>query len=151
MIEILVTGEELLGRGIRSIGTVINELIGAARDEIHIAAYLITSPDFIDLLVRAACRGVKVYILLNSLEEQPAAVREKLFEATKNYRHFAVKEFCKINKGTLHAKTVVVDRSRAIVGSANFTRAGMTAGNYEIAVFITGKEAAIIAKLIESL
>ncbi|ANW98776.1 hypothetical protein CSTERTH_06920 [Thermoclostridium stercorarium subsp. thermolacticum DSM 2910] len=151
MIEILVTGENFLGRGIRSLGTVISELIVSAADEIHIVAYLITSTAFIDLLSQAAGRGVKVYMLLNNLLEQPHAVREKLLTAAKEYDHFTIKEFCKTNRGVLHAKAIVVDRARAIVGSANFTHAGMTEGNYEIAVLVTGREAAIIAKLIELL
>ncbi|WAM36583.1 phosphatidylserine/phosphatidylglycerophosphate/cardiolipin synthase family protein [Caldicellulosiruptor acetigenus] len=151
MIEILVTGEKLVGKGIRSLGTVIEELIVSATDEIHVAAYLITSTTLVDLLAGAAGRGIRVYVVVNDLGEQPAGVREKLLAAVKKFEHFTVREFSRRNKGVLHAKVLVVDRNKAVVGSANFTYSGMTEGNYEIAVLLEGREAAIIARIVEEL
>lgn len=151
MIEILVTGEKLVGRGIRSLGTVIEELVTSAEDEIHLAVYLITSSTLVDLLISAADRGIKVYAVVNSLEEQPGQIKEKLLSASKKYKHFTVKEFSRDSRDVLHAKVLVTDRNRAVVGSANFTYSGMTEGNYEIAVLIEGKEAAVLAKIIEEL
>ncbi|OIQ10640.1 Cardiolipin synthase A [Moorella thermoacetica] len=151
MISILVTGESFVGRGIRSIGAVISELIRTASNEIQVVTYLLTSEDLVDLLVEAAQRGIKIYIVLDSLSGQPETVRSKLQAASSIFSYFTVKEFCKEHSGNLHAKTIICDRTRAIVGSANFTRAGMVSGNHEIAVLISGPEVARLARLIEAL
>jgi cardiolipin synthase len=151
MIEILVTGAKLVGKGIRSLGTVIEELIVSATNEIHVAAYLITSTELVDLLAGAAGRGIRVYVVVNDLGEQPAEVREKLLTTAEKFEHFTVREFSCRNEGVLHAKILVIDRSKAVVGSANFTYSGMTEGNYEIGVLLKGREAAIIARIVEEL
>lgn len=151
MSDILATGELFTGYGVRSIGVVIGELIRSAKNEIQVMAYLITSPDFIDLLVEAAEKGIKTTVIINSLSEQPVNIRNKLENATGRFSYFRVKEFCTKSKGSLHAKVIVVDREKAIVGSANFTRSGIASGNHEIAVLIQSKEAEKLAGLIDRL
>lgn len=151
MIEILGTGELFTGYGVRSIGVVIGELVRSAKNEIQVMAYLITSPDFIDLLVEAAEKGIKITAIINSLSEQPVNIKNKLENATGRFPYFRVREFSAKNKGNLHAKVIVVDREKAIVGSANFTRSGIASGNHEIAVLVRGKEAEKLAGLIDRL
>lgn len=151
MSVILATGELFTGYGTRSIGVVTEELIRSAKDEIQVMAYLITSLDFVKLLVSTAEKGIKVVVVVNSLQEQPEAVRKMLGEAKKRHEHFQVKEFCRRGKGSLHAKAIVADREKAIVGSANFTRAGMAGGNHEIAVLLDGRDAELLARLADCL
>jgi len=51
-------------------------------------------------------------------------------------------------KQMLHAKVVVVDRKKAVLGSANFSWGGM-ASHYEIGVFLEGDEAWTLGKLVD--
>jgi len=149
MINIIATGELFVGYGVRSIGAVITDIIQEAGHEIQIMAYLITSPDFVDLLVSAAARGVSVTVVINNMQEQPQGIREKLLYATRKFNYFVVSEFCQKHKGSLHAKVIVVDRQKAVIGSANFTKQGIESGNHEIAVLIHGSEAEKVASLID--
>lgn len=48
----------------------------------------------------------------------------------------------------LHAKVVVVDREKALLGSANFSWGGMSA-HYEVGVFLEGTEAYTLSKLVD--
>lgn len=52
-------------------------------------------------------------------------------------------------KQILHAKVVVVDRKKAILGSANFSWGGMAA-HYEIGIFLEGDEAWTLSKLVDN-
>jgi phosphatidylserine/phosphatidylglycerophosphate/cardiolipin synthase-like enzyme len=52
-------------------------------------------------------------------------------------------------KKILHAKVIVSDRDKAVVGSANFSWGGMTS-HYEVGVYVDGDEAETLAKMIES-
>ncbi len=149
MINIIATGELFVGYGVRSIGAVITEIIREARCEIQIMAYLITSPDFVDLLVSAAERGVSVTVVINDMQEQPQEIREKLLYAARKFNYFVVSEFCQKYKGSLHAKVIVVDRQKAVIGSANFTKHGIESGNHEIAVLVYGSEVEKVARLID--
>lgn len=151
MSSILTTGELFTGCGTRSIGVVIEELIHSARDEIQVLAYRITSQDFVNLLTTAAEKGIKVTVVIDSLVDQPDTVKTALEKAENKFKHFKVKEFCIKGKGSLHAKAIIIDREKAIVGSANFTRSGIASGNHEIAVLIEGRNAELLAKLADNL
>lgn len=48
----------------------------------------------------------------------------------------------------LHAKVVVVDREKAVLGSANFSWGGMSA-HYEVGVLLEGPEAWTLSKLVD--
>jgi cardiolipin synthase len=50
----------------------------------------------------------------------------------------------------LHAKVIVVDRNKAVIGSANFSWNGMY-GNYEIGLLLKGQHAWKLAKVIDVL
>ncbi|MEM2188966.1 MAG: hypothetical protein QXG35_06510 [Nitrososphaerota archaeon] len=58
-IEVLVTRPEIIGRGIRGIEPVIEEIINGASSEIHVATHLLTSSaiKIIELLLRTAEGG----------------------------------------------------------------------------------------------
>lgn len=57
-------------------------------------------------------------------------------------------DFSNPDGSQFHAKAVVIDRKRALIGSANFTWGGM-AINHEIGVLLKGKYAWDIASLID--
>lgn len=93
---------------------VIHE-ISQAKRTIDVAVYMLTNREIISALKLAEARGVKVTVLYG--EESPFG--------TKVPR--------------LHTKLMVIDKRRAIVGSANFTEAGF-GYNKEVLIFINTGE-----------
>ena len=63
------------------------------------------------------------------------------------FDYFKLVDFNRREK-TLHAKVVVIDREKAVLGSANFSWGGMS-GNYEIGVLLEGREAWTLSKLVD--
>lgn len=150
-IDVLATGTKFTKHGVRGTGPVVEELIASASNELHMMAYVITphARRILRLIEEALEGGVKVTIVANRLEEQDERVQARLRRLSKAHRHLHVADF-RLLRGELHAKVVVADRMRAVIGSANFSFGGM-ANNYEIGVRIEGKEAWQISKLIDSL
>lgn len=151
-IQILATGPDLAVRGIRRIEPVIEETIREARKELQILAYLFTPKalHILNLVEEAAERGVRITMVINNLKSQPQAIKSKLKSLTKKSQNVSVFDFTGSNKEQLHAKIIVADRKRAIIGSANFTWGGMFS-NYEIGVLIEDKSIWDLARVIDSL
>jgi len=152
-VEIIATGKGFESPGVRSFETVIKELFQSAQIEVQVAIYLI-SPSAIDLvqfLGDRASRGIRVTIILNSLKETCSSVRQILLNFSRTlgdlFRVYSFKE----RFGTdLHAKVVVVDRKKAIIGSSNFSWGGMVE-NHEMGVMVEGYPAWQIATLLDNL
>jgi phosphatidylserine/phosphatidylglycerophosphate/cardiolipin synthase-like enzyme len=138
-IQIVGTGPDFIGLGVRSVEPVVEELLRGAKREIHLAAYLFTpeATGLINLLEAAADRGVRQMIVVNRLSSQDATVRSRLTELASNFADVDLRDYS-LKKSQLHAKVVVADRSRALVGSANFTWGGMVS-NYELGVLVEGE------------
>jgi cardiolipin synthase len=150
-VQLLGTGPEFIREGIRGIEPVIQELILSARKDVHILAYLFTpqATKFIDLLEQAAERSVEVKILVNRFENQDARIQSRL-RAVERQRTVKLGTLGGEDGRQLHAKVVVADRRRAVIGSANFSWGGMVV-NYEVGVLIEGQQAWKMAKLIDEL
>lgn len=150
-VDILATGAKFLKHGLQGTGQVIEETIASATNEIHMMAYVITphAGHMFDLLENALEGGVKVTIVVNKLAEQHESTKAWLLRMSKTHAHFRVADFHPA-RGDLHAKVIVADRMRAVIGSANFSFGGM-ANNYEIGVRFEGEEAWTVSKLIDSL
>lgn len=151
-IEVLVTGPEIIGRGIRGIEPVIEEIINGASSEIHVATYLLTSSaiKIIELLRRAAERGVRINIIVNDLKSQDPRIVSELKSMSDQFPHVKVIDFRDPHGAQLHAKVIVVDRKKAVVGSANLSWCGMYS-NYEVGLLIEGEPAWQLAAIIDSL
>lgn len=152
-IEVLATGPEFVKEGVRGIEPVIEEILREASEEIQITAFVFTlkALHIFDLIQLAAERGVKVTIIVNNMEQQAPKVTSKMKQLALNYNHVKIMDF----KGSdetpqLHAKVVVVDRKKAVVGSANFSWGGMY-GNYEVGILVKGSHAWELAKIIDVL
>jgi len=150
--RILVTGAELLNKGHRGFEPVVQDLVQNARSEIQLAAYVLTSSttELLNLLGVAASRGVSVSIVVNRLSRQHPTVRRWLEGAPSRWRGFIVGDFAHNDRRELHAKVCVTDRSRAVVGSANFTWGGLVS-NYEIGVEVEGVLAWKLGALVDEL
>lgn len=150
--EILATGQELISKGVRGFEPVMEETVKSAQKEIQVVAYLITKQGLklLDLLESAAERGIKVTVIVNRLNGQDVLVTERLARASSRYGYFKVLNFTDKKGRQLHAKIVIVDRRKALVGSANFSWGGMFS-NYEIGLFIQGRPAWKLATVVDNL
>jgi cardiolipin synthase len=151
-VSVVVTGLGWMRRGVRSIGSVIEDMIIGASDEIQIVIYLVTSGagDFLQLLKTSLQRGLKLSFIFNSFYSQPVDIQEKFLELAREFTNFVLLDFTGSEHEALHAKIVVVDRKVAFIGSSNLTWGGLTL-NYEIGVKIEGPAAKKIADLIDCL
>jgi len=152
-VTIVVTGLAWMGRGIRSIDSTIEEMLTSASDEIQVAAYMITrgAEDFIQLIGHCLSRGVRVTLIVNRFRSQPNEIQTIIAQMARQFPHFNLLEFHpKDENEDLHAKLIVVDRYRALVGSPNLSWKGLIL-NHELAVIVAGPAAARIGNLIDTL
>lgn len=151
-VEILATGPELIRRGIRGTEPVIEEIIECAEREIQVVAYVFTlqAIHLLNLIEKAAERGVRVEIIVNRLEFQEEAVRSKLASIRSKLPNVRILNYADPEGRKLHAKIVIVDRKMAVLGSANFSWGGLY-GNYEIGLFIQGDAVWKLANVIDIL
>ncbi len=150
MPQILVTGNSFTGSGLRAIQPVIEELLATAQSEIHAMFYLITDSamPMLDEFERTLERAVNVTLVINNLDTPPKPVRERLFSLASKYRGFTLANFIDPHGGQLHAKAIIADRQRAVLGSANLSWGGMI-GNHEIGILLEGPAAWTLANLAE--
>ena len=151
-VEILGTGSEFMKQSIRGTEPVIEEIIMQASKEIQILAYVFTSKarHILNLVEQAAKRGLKITIIVNDLQAQDQTIKSKLEKMETTFPYVQVLNFTDNTKRQLHAKIVVADREKAVIGSANFSWGGMYS-NYEIGLLIEGEPAWKIAQLVDSL
>ena len=150
-VQIVGTGSSFLKQGIRGAETVIEEMMLNAKKEIQLVAYVLTPQAIhvVKLLEQAADRGVRITMVVNNLEAQPPEIRRRLAELQDGHAGVRLVNFSP-DRGQLHAKVVIADRSKALIGSANFTWSGLVS-NYELGVLIDGELCWKIASLIDSL
>ena len=152
-LKIAVTGTAWMGGGVGSVQSAIEELLSQADEEILIAIYEITegANEFLDKVRACLARGIRVTFIINRYDDKPLLIRNKL-ESLKNlFPYFEVLNFIpESGSDDLHAKLIVVDRSCALVGSANLTWNGLI-GNHELAVVVYGAVASKIAELFDKL
>jgi len=151
-ISIAVTGLAWMGTGVGSIESAMDEIFRSATHEILITSYAISSAadGVLEWIALSAGRGILIRLAVNKLPDQPHEVKSRLFELNKTYPHFHLYTFAGSENEDLHAKTIVVDRKYAIVGSSNFSRRGLLT-NHELAVVIQGDQAQSIASVVDRL
>lgn len=144
--RVLVTGRLWLGAdGARSIGASMVELLEDAKQEIIVVAYRLTVavPEFTGSLEKALSRGCMVRIIRDQASVVVDAEERYINKLLKLYSTVSIFDFRDHNNlnpnCALHAKMIIVDRSNAIVGSANFSKNGML-DNHEIAIKLSGAE-----------
>ncbi len=150
-VEIIGTGVEFLRTGIMGMEPTIKLLITEATTEIQIMAYVFTESalPILNLLEKQAAKGIMVTIVVNNLNSQRQVIVSKLNELAK-YPRVKIIDFIDKRNRQLHAKVLVIDRKKALVGSANFTWGGMLT-NYEVGIKVEGEMAWKLAKLVDSL
>ena len=165
---ILITGPEFRNTdvGARDTNATITDTINSAgsaeREDswLHIAGYVFTK-DFAALNELTECikRGTKTRIVINRLlkkhvkdgQKDNNTGRDVLLQLNRDYTNVQLYSF-KSNSGDgdLHAKTIIANRSRAVVGSANFSVGGLDK-NYELGLYVTGDTAFKLASFVDSI
>ena len=150
-VYLVATGGNLVGKGVRSVHSVIEEMLLEAEEEIIIAAYTISGnlKDLFRLLESAAARGVRILLIINHIDSQPREVREILEQLSSEFPHVRIHDFSD-EKCDLHMKVVAIDRKKVLIGSANLTWKGMVE-NLELGVVIEGMLAEEVSRLLENL
>ena len=142
-----------MGQGVRSINSIIEEILPEANNEVQIVAYRITrgADDFLNMIASCLSRGVKVNLIINRFDCQPTDIKRRLLRFVKQFLHFGLFDFNPKDKAEdLHAKLIVLDRSKALIGSSNITWRGLVL-NHELGVIVEGQSASKIGVLIDCL
>ncbi|GIV20579.1 MAG: endonuclease [Armatimonadota bacterium] len=150
--QLLVTGRYFTGHEFRAVQPAVEEIILSAQDEVTIIAYLIAE-SAVDLLLKAqqaAARGVRVIFILNKPWTFSPVVRKNLLDMKARFPHVEIYAFDDVGGGELHAKVVIADRKKAVIGSANLSWGGMVV-NHEVGVLVEGEPVWVLAGVIDRL
>lgn len=101
-------------------GSLIVREITEASSSIYLQAYSFTSKPILSALTKAALRGVKVEILLDSsnLHDRDSNIAQ--------LQRFGIPVFIDKISGIAHNKVIIIDEKKVITGSFNFTSAADT-------------------------
>jgi phosphatidylserine/phosphatidylglycerophosphate/cardiolipin synthase-like enzyme len=126
------------------------DLVATAQRDLLVLGFGLTDDGLYEALVGAAGRGVAIMIvgersrddLLAFARRWPATVPTALF--------LQMVEPPAGESSIMHAKVVVADQLRVLIGSANFTSGGMN-NNFELGLRVDGPVATSIVRLVSSL
>jgi len=149
---ILVTGGAWTHLGHRTVDAVMEELLAQARRDVVMTVYLATATrEFAKHVTGLLERGVEVRLIFNDWTGLSPTLRGGLSELALRFEGLRLFQFVDPEgRGVLHAKAVSVDSIKAIVGSANLSRAGML-WNYEMGVLLEGPDAEEVSRLLYGL
>lgn len=144
----LVATLPLLDSPITKTGDALRVLVTSASRELLVIGYTITDPTFRELLIRRAQAGVHITVVG---DRKTGAARDLRRHWPSGLPLTALEDVETADEQRhVHAKVVVADRQRAIIGSANFTRSGM-GRNIEMGVGVVGPVAAEIVEVVEKM
>lgn len=148
-ISIITTGEKWVGYGFRSFHSVVNEMITSAEREIVMSIYVISDMAVVDNLKKATERGISVEIFAYSSQNVfKSEAFQKLIKLKDEYKNLILHT---IEDKILHAKVLVTDGRKVLLGSANPTAGGLL-NNYELGLLVDdGKIAQSILLLLRKL
>ena len=120
--------------------------LDAANKSIDVWMYTITHPDLIDALARAEQRGVAVRFIWEDRPFGASATQETI----ARLRDAGVEVIPDGDPDRfVHAKTVIIDGSRVIVGTANWTKAAFTTNREVIVALDDAKTAETLQEVFE--
>jgi len=126
----------------------ILDLIDTAQQEIRMVMFLFKMNEkrnnrparIVEALIRARKRGVRVEVLLETSDHDDDLDKENR-RVGRRLKQNGVKVFYDTRKTTTHAKLLVVDRRRVLVGSHNLTQAALKY-NHELSLLIDNERLA---------
>jgi phosphatidylserine/phosphatidylglycerophosphate/cardiolipin synthase-like enzyme len=153
-VRTFVTGLGWMGRGVGSIGTALEELVRSTKHQLFIVAYAISdgAAPLFELVRQKLSEGVRVTFVVDRVADQHGQVPLLLCQMLGDYpTHFFVYDFAgKDSNAHLHAKVLIADRERAIIGSANLSRNGLVSF-HELCVQIEGEAVDDVTRATERL
>jgi phosphatidylserine/phosphatidylglycerophosphate/cardiolipin synthase-like enzyme len=140
-----------MGTGVRSVRSALTDMLRDARLEVLICAYSITggADEILNEFEDCLRRGIRFKVVINRFQNQYQHVQVYLRSLAASYPYFRLYNFDDPVE-ELHSKLIVVDRSIALVGSANLSMRGMRQ-NYELGVIVQGTEASVIGQCFDRL
>jgi phosphatidylserine/phosphatidylglycerophosphate/cardiolipin synthase-like enzyme len=128
---------------------VAESLIRSAARELLVVGYSVREPDFLRLLLAKGMAGISVTVVSDRGEDDAKAILESWPAGASPLRAFRSVEPVQ-GRSLFHAKTIVADRKRTLIGSANFTAGGFR-NNIELGIELDGPVSLEIVQLIERL
>ncbi|KQC14076.1 MAG: endonuclease [Desulfuromonas sp. SDB] len=140
----VATGEAWIGYGVRSFRSVIGEMIDEAREQLVLTVYVLTNRGLVNKITEALERGVAVTIYLydNGGKNPMNDATRDIFRLQEEFSYLEVNS---VKNRVLHAKIIVADGRRVLVGSANLTYNAL-ANNYELGFLV--EDPAIASKVL---
>jgi len=134
---LVATGDKWIGYGTRSFVSVLSEMLDEAENEIVMTVYILSELSVIDSIEKSLNRGVKteIYFYKDGQDTRNIFI-EKLEKMKEIYPHLSVYA---VTEDLLHAKVLVADNKKCLVGSANLTFGGLIK-NYELGFMVENAE-----------
>lgn len=150
MSALYASGDVWVGAGVRSVETGLEELFGGGPRRIVACAYSLGEGAF-DLPERlvglALGADAEVLLLVDRYASQPRAVTRRLDALARAHDRLQLFSYDRPDRRRMHAKVVVRDEQRALIGSANWSGNGFL-HNHEMAVMVEGDAARRAADMI---
>lgn len=149
--QTVVTGLTWMGSGVRSVRSALTDMLRNAESEVLLCAYSVTggADEILAEFENCLKRGIKFEVIINRFHQQPQDIQKYFFNLVKIYPYCQVYNF-NDSVEELHSKLIVVDRSVALIGSANLSMRGMKQ-NYELGIVLRDAEVSTISKCFDSL
>jgi phosphatidylserine/phosphatidylglycerophosphate/cardiolipin synthase-like enzyme len=126
--------------GPASCAALIANAIDAARVSIRVQAYWLTSTPILAALAAAQRRGVDVEAILDKSQDRQGETRGR-YSSAVYLVHAGVRVWIDEAPAIAHNKIIVIDASRVVTGSFNFTKSADTR-NAENVVVLDSREVA---------
>ena len=145
--ELVWSGETIGGRGVRSTGPIVNQMLGRARRSVLVVSYSIwlgygTAEDVVVQLAELSSTGVDVTFILDLRYRDGWNITHLKSAWPKGRRRPAIWSWQHGSDtiAKLHAKVIVVDRRDVLITSANLTGHGIDT-NLELGLRVLGQPA----------
>ncbi|ACO03206.1 MAG TPA: hypothetical protein DEP48_08290 [Persephonella sp.] len=148
-IQILSSGYVFIEEGVVSVESKLLEMLDNTAHELFIIMYTISAKpeNFWNKLENLLKNSVQVNFVIEGSIQHSTKTTDILNRLQK-YENFNLYFYS--DRNPLHAKLIVSDGKRAILGSANISGGGLVQ-NHEIAVYIEGEKAWTLKKLAKRL
>lgn len=129
---------------------VVRSIFGTASRSIVVAGFNMQDEEFRSLLMDAGMGGLDVTVIADRQSGHGWELSRDWPPGATPLRSLQDVEGIGGKRTAMHAKALVADRNRALIGSANFTWSGLQ-GNLEVGLLVEGEVAADLVAMWETL
>lgn len=149
-IKIIATGDKWIGKGVKNTLSTVKKIIDNTEDSLILTVYIISETSILEHIKKALERGIRIDIFICGPENENKSIMSNILELEMKYNYLNV---FRVYDAVLHAKVMVSDYKKVLIGSANLTRWGLVK-NYELGILIDDSDVALkigstIKRLIE--